>query len=572
MKSKGMSRERKLIDEIQILTIALSTVIIIAVQVTSMFVISYTMGANLKDDAKRVADELAAHLSEPLYNIDDSQAIRIAESMLGSGRLSGITLVSSATGTLLDEMRGPESQYIDPIMREITRGNLILGSVTLHYSDAEILATKNRFLLIGAAVVLSVFLVNAVVARMLLKRRIVDSLRSIVDGIGAIGTGDYASRIESSAYSDVNLLVNLLNDMSASILAKNSQLVEANALLEHRVAERTEELSRSLADLQKAQERLIETGKLSALGLLAAGMAHELNTPLGAILSSNRNVIDYIDGKIIHMRDFYRSLTDGEAALYERAIELGAETAKRLDLPDVSRARQREIRERLDSMGAQDPSAVTEHLVDLHLDPDDESLRPLLIEPRADLVLRAVSDLLATRKMAEIIDVAGKKASTVVSALRLYLSPEREDMEHEVDIPQSIENILTLMHNMLKHGVIVRRNFSAAKAMGSADKLGQVWMNIIRNAAQAMDYKGELIIETGTKGPNAVASFIDSGPGIPDHVLARIFEPFFTTKKQGEGMGLGLDICRRIVEAHNGRIEIDARPGRTEFRIILPSI
>ncbi len=572
MKSKGMSRERKLIDEIQILTIALSTVIIIAVQVTSMFVISYTMGANLKDDARRVADELAAHLSEPLYNIDDSQAIRIAESMLGSGRLSGITLVSSATGTLLDEMRGPESQYIDPIMREITRGNLILGSVTLHYSDAEILATKNRFLLIGAAVVLSVFLVNAVVARMLLKRRIVDSLRSIVDGIGAIGTGDYASRIESSAYSDVNLLVNLLNDMSASILAKNSQLVEATALLEHRVAERTEELSRSLADLQKAQERLIETGKLSALGLLAAGMAHELNTPLGAILSSNRNVIDYIEGKIIHMRDFYRSLTDGEAALYERAIELGAETAKRLDLPDVSRARQREIRERLDSMGAQDPSAVTEHLVDLHLDPDDESLRPLLIEPRADLVLRAVSDLLATRKMAEIIDVAGKKASTVVSALRLYLSPEREDMEHEVDIPQSIENILTLMHNMLKHGVIVRRNFSAAKAKGSADKLGQVWMNIIRNAAQAMDYKGELIIETGTKGPNAVASFIDSGPGIPDHVLARIFEPFFTTKKQGEGMGLGLDICRRIVEAHNGRIEIDARPGRTEFRIILPSI
>jgi signal transduction histidine kinase len=407
---------------------------------------------------------------------------------------------------------------------------------------------------------------------MLLKRRIVDSLRSIVDGIGAIGTGDYASRIESSAYSDVNLLVNLLNDMSASILAKNSQLVEATALLEHRVAERTEELSRSLADLQKAQERLIETGKLSALGLLAAGMAHELNTPLGAILSSNRNVIDYIEGKIIHMRDFYRSLTDGEAALYERAIELGAETAKRLDLPDVSRARQREIRERLDSMGAQDPSAVTEHLVDLHLDPDDESLRPLLIEPRADLVLRAVSDLLATRKMAEIIDVAGKKASTVVSALRLYLSPEREDMEHEVDIPQSIENILTLMHNMLKHGVIVRRNFSAAKAKGSADKLGQVWMNIIRNAAQAMDYKGELIIETGTKGPNAVASFIDSGPGIPDHVLARIFEPFFTTKKQGEGMGLGLDICRRIVEAHNGRIEIDARPGRTEFRIILPSI
>lgn len=564
--------ERSLVSEIQILTIALSTAIIFVVQISSMFAISYSMGSNLRQEALRVADELAVYLSEPMYNIDDRQSRRIAEALLVSGRLSGIELTSQASGTLISEMRGRDSRYVLPIKRDIFFDDYFLGSVTLHYSDEEINATIGRFLLIGMLVMLAVILVNVFVNRLLLRRRIVRSLSSILRGIDLIREGDYASRIELSRYADVNVLVNLINGMSESILAKSTQLVEANALLERRVAERTEELSNSLDELKMAQDRLIESGKLSALGLLSAGMAHELNTPLGAILSSNRNIIDFLDDKIGTMRDFLLSLSASEFALYERAVELGSERNKTLDLPETSRAIQRAIREGLENMGVSDARGVADYLVDLGIDPEDGVIRPLLTQARSLEILGAASDLLITRRMAEIVDVAGKKASAVVSALRFYLSPENEDMEGVVDIDGDIDKILTLMHNMLKHGVTVQHESSGARTRGSSDKLGQVWMNIIRNAAQAMEFKGELVIRSEIIGSLAVVSFVDSGPGIPDNVRPRIFDPFFTTKKQGEGMGLGLDICRRIVEAHNGTIDVESRPGRTSFRVSLPSI
>jgi signal transduction histidine kinase len=565
-------RSRRLIDEVQLLAIALSTVIILVVQISSILIISYSMGASLRKDAVRVADELVSYLSEPMYNVDDEQTVRMAESMLVSGRLSGIELVSTASGTLISEMPGKESRIIAPITRNIVyNDDLLLGTVTLHYSDAEINATKRRIVYIGMLILAAVIAVNLVVNRFLLKQRVFRSLESIVNGIGLIRIGDYSARIESSRYDDVNVLINLINEMSSSILAKSSQLVESNALLENRVAERTEELSRSLSDLRQAQNRLVESGKLSALGLLAAGMAHELNTPLGAILASNRNVIDFLEAKTRSFHPFFRSLTDREASLFDMVISRGASLSRRLDLQEPSRARQREIREDMARLGVEDPAGVAECLIDMGLDPADGALRPLLAEPRALTVLQAASDILVTRRMAEVVDVAGKKASTVVSALRLYLSSDNDDMEASVDIDATVDNILTLMHNMLKHGVTVKREFSGARTKGSAEKLGQVWMNIIRNAAQAMDFNGELVIRTGFDGSWAFVSFIDSGPGIPDDVLPRVFDPFFTTKKQGEGMGLGLDICRRIVEAHKGSISIDTRPGRTEFRVSLPS-
>lgn len=565
-------RGRKLVNEIQVLTLVLSTTIILAVQITSMFVLSYSMGKNLKQDAIRVADELATHLSEPMYNVDNEQTIRIAESMLASGRLSGIELISTASGTLLSKMPEEESRYIKPIHRGVYHGDLFLGTVTLHYNDDDINSARDNYIILGILIMLAVFAASMFVNRMVLNRRIVSSLQPILDGIGSIRMGDYSSKIGLSRYADVNILVNLINEMSASILAKNSQLVEANALLERRVEKRTEELSRSLAELRQAQNRLVESGKLSALGLLAAGMAHELNTPLGAILSSNRNVIDFLDVKISGLREFFLSLTEREFALFTRVIKLGAIASKSLDLPEMSRARQREVRADLETLGVADPYGVMEHLVDLGLDPQDEVLRPLLPESRAITVLQAASDILITRRMSEIVDVAGRKASAVVSALRYYLSSGNEDMEAEVDIEKDIDKILTLMHNMLKHGVTVRRDFAGIRTRGSSDKLGQVWMNIIRNAAQAMGFNGELLIKTRHTDSYAVVSFIDSGPGIPETVLPKIFEPFFTTKKQGEGMGLGLDICRRIIEAHKGTIEVETRPGRTEFRISLPTI
>lgn len=102
------------------------------------------------------------------------------------------------------------------------------------------------------------------------------------------------------------------------------------------------------------------------------------------------------------------------------------------------------------------------------------------------------------------------------------------------------------------------------------DELNQVWTNIIHNALQAMDYRGTLTIDIAQQDQQAHISITDSGQGIPEHIQSKIFEPFFTTKRPGEGSGLGLDIVKKIIDKHRGRIEVKSIPGKTTFTVSLP--
>ena len=105
---------------------------------------------------------------------------------------------------------------------------------------------------------------------------------------------------------------------------------------------------------------------------------------------------------------------------------------------------------------------------------------------------------------------------------------------------------------------------------GFGGELNQVWANLIDNAIDAVPEAGRVEVSAASQNNSVVVRVVDNGPGIPDEVKARIFDPFFTTKPLGGGTGLGLDIARRLVTEHHGDIEVDSRPGRTEFRVILP--
>ncbi|HSV98049.1 MAG TPA: HAMP domain-containing sensor histidine kinase [Spirochaetota bacterium] len=106
--------------------------------------------------------------------------------------------------------------------------------------------------------------------------------------------------------------------------------------------------------------------------------------------------------------------------------------------------------------------------------------------------------------------------------------------------------------------------------VGNRNRLNQAWMNLINNALQSIDYRGMLTISAERSGEWIIVSFADTGPGIPESIRDRIFEPFFTTKRHGEGIGLGLDIARSIVEGC-GRIELESFPGNTVFKVYLRS-
>jgi signal transduction histidine kinase len=141
-----------------------------------------------------------------------------------------------------------------------------------------------------------------------------------------------------------------------------------------------------------------------------------------------------------------------------------------------------------------------------------------------------------------------------------------------VDIVKSLETTLTIMNHKLKRGVVVQRDYQKIPLLVNSfgSELNQVWTNIIDNAIDAMNGKGELRVRTYRDDGCVVVEIGDNGPGISDEVKAHIFEPFFTTKGVGEGTGLGLDTVQRIVRKHRGSIQVISKPGDTRFHVLLP--
>jgi signal transduction histidine kinase len=141
------------------------------------------------------------------------------------------------------------------------------------------------------------------------------------------------------------------------------------------------------------------------------------------------------------------------------------------------------------------------------------------------------------------------------------------------NLSEGIDTVLTLYQNQLKKGIEVKRNYTELPpVLCYPDELNQVWTNLIHNALQAMDYRGTLTIEVMQQEQYASISITDTGAGIPEEIKPKIFEPFFTTKPPGEGSGLGLDIVKKIIEKHQGKIEVESIPGQTKFTVSLPIV
>ena len=202
----------------------------------------------------------------------------------------------------------------------------------------------------------------------------------------------------------------------------------------------------------------------------------------------------------------------------------------------------------------------------------------------------AVAHIAAQRHSSENILFAVERMSKIVFALKSYAHIEASEQPTVARIQDGMEVVLTLYHNQLKHGIEVVKQYDDIPPMLCyPDELQQVWTNLIHNAIQAMQGKGRLEIavkptpcpsEEGKQstpllgwtggGAGIVVEITESGCGIPDEIKPRIFEPFFTTKPAGEGSGLGLDICKKIIDKHHGKIDFESQPGRTTFRVWLP--
>jgi signal transduction histidine kinase len=181
--------------------------------------------------------------------------------------------------------------------------------------------------------------------------------------------------------------------------------------------------------------------------------------------------------------------------------------------------------------------------------------------------------LAALNSNTQTIILASERATKIVFALKKFAHYDQSGEKRKVNITDGIETVLVLYHNQIQDKVNVLKNYAdLPPILCYPDELNQVLTNLIHNALQAMANKGTLEINITMQENDAIVSIIDSGHGIPEDIQAKIFKPFFTTKPPGEGSGLGLDIVRKIIDKHQGKIEVVSQPGKTTFNILLPII
>ncbi len=361
------------------------------------------------------------------------------------------------------------------------------------------------------------------------------------------------------------------------IIRYNSKRLEAeNRRLDNIVKERTAQVEKQKQEIEQAyntlkstQEQLVQSEKMAFLGQLVAGIAHEINTPIGAVNASATNINKVLPLTISKLPEVLKTLNEEELKLFNQMTEqiLGFNTTL---TSREERQFKKELSQKLETMGVD--TNLSAELVKVGLIENIEKYKDLFSHPKGVEIVNAAANLGKIKKNVDTIETAVAKTQKIVFALKSYSYKSHDEQAVEIDVAENMRTILTIYGNQLKHGVELITNFEENLPMikGWPDELSQVWTNIIHNALQAMDNKGKLQIDILKENNGILVKITDSGPGIPKEIQDKIFQPFFTTKKQGEGSGLGLDICRKIVEKHKGKIWVDSEPGRTTFLVWLP--
>lgn len=328
--------------------------------------------------------------------------------------------------------------------------------------------------------------------------------------------------------------------------------------------------------MSRVTEREQNQERLTSLGTMAAGLAHELNNPAAAARRAAAQLTEALEVIDSALASFVGAGVEREdaaqlVALQQQAIAQAA-SATALDALDAADAED-ELLAQMQALEVAEPWRLAEPLAAAGVDQAWLDRVAQLAGPATDVALRWVAASLTAGRLSAELCESTERMSALVGAVKSYAYMDRGALV-EVDLHEGLETTLTVLSFKLKHtSIALVRDYDRAlpKLTVRGSELNQVWTNLLDNAIDALGEQGTITITTRSDGDCAVVEIADDGPGIPEELAGRIFDPFFTTKDVGRGTGLGLATARRIVvERHDGSLTLDSQPGSTVFSVRLP--
>jgi signal transduction histidine kinase len=382
-----------------------------------------------------------------------------------------------------------------------------------------------------------------------------------------------ADRLNQARKEQISAQTQALQAQNEMLLAKEQTLTAQNqALLAQARAQTQQALNETLqVQTELAESQLQQNDKMASLGQLIAGVTHEINTPIGAIKSSGASITDALNDALTQLPALLQRLDAPSTVLFFDLIQHTNHPRTPMSSRE-ERAIVKAATAKIEQAGIDQPRQKAVVLSNLNAHHQVDTFLPLLHHPLSEQIMETANNVAIAMSSARNINLAVERVAKIVLALKSYSRHNQSAEKINASLAEGVETVLTIYQAQTKHGIEIVRNYDDIPELYCLpDELIQVWTNLIHNALQAMNHEGTLTIGIFKTDNEAVVSIGDSGCGIPEDIRGKIFDVFFTTKPTGVGSGLGLDIVKKIIDKHQGRIDVQSEVGKgTTFAVYLP--